>query len=182
MEPLSFGQRFALAFALFFRVLFDGTLAARVRRTALTEGEANPATDGEVKPVAEAPQRDPLASALQLLALLQREGRLIDFLEQDIAAYSDADVGAGARVMHAGCRKALHKHATVLPIRSEEEDTRVTVDTSGPEITLTGRVSGQGPYQGTLRHRGWKVARLELAETVAGHDARILAPAEVEMA
>jgi hypothetical protein len=154
--PLSFGSRFFLAWALFFRVLFDGLLAARLAR--LAEG---PATDGHAAlppspeppappppverkaPAAPAPpSADP---ALQLLALFQREGRFIDFLEQDIAAFADAEIGAVARVVHEGCRKALHAHAKITPIRAEEEGTKVTIAEgySPAAIKLSGNVQGK---------------------------------------
>ncbi len=154
------------------------------------------------KPSAEAPAAKPLAeapaaeksqgeppsraapvSALQLLGLLQRDGRLIDFLEQDIAAFSDADVGAAARVVHEGCRRALHAHAKIAPVRVEPENEPIEVsDGFRPaEIKLSGDVRGSAPYRGTLRHRGWKVTSLELPIPLADHDPSIVAPAEVEL-
>jgi hypothetical protein len=122
-------------------------------------------------------------SALLLLGLLQREGRLVDFLEQDISAFGDAEVGAAARVVHEGCRKALRGHAEVASVRDEEEDSRVEV-AEGVEsgaIKLTGNVTGKPPYRGVLRHRGWRVVRLELPAALAGHDPSVVAPAEVEL-
>jgi hypothetical protein len=115
--------------------------------------------------------------------LFQREGRLVDFLEQDVATFTDADVGAAARVVHEGCRRALRAHAKVAPIRSEEEGTRVTLAAGFPpaEVKLRGNVAGAGPYTGVLRHRGWRALDLTLATPVVGHDARVLAPAEVEL-
>ena len=121
--------------------------------------------------------------ALQLLALLQREGRLIDFLQQDIASFSDADIGAAARVIHEGCRKALREHAAIQPVRAEEEGSRVTVAAgfSPAEIKLSGDVGGSPPYSGVLRHRGWRAEQIKLPVPVAGHDPHVLAPAEVEL-
>jgi hypothetical protein len=120
---------------------------------------------------------------LQLLALLQREGRLVDFLQQDIASFEDADVGAAARVVHEGCRKALLSHATLEPVRTEEEESRVSVEAGydPTEVKLTGNVAGQPPFRGVLRHRGWRVRELRLPEPLAGHDFRVVAPAEIEI-
>ena len=142
-------------------------------------------------PTTAAPKTTPAASeapadltpALQLLGLLQREGRFIDFVEQDVAGFSDADIGAAARVVHEGCRRALRGHLTVEPVRSEAEGTRVTVPAGFPpaEVKLTGNVQGHGPYAGTLAHRGWRARALTLPTPMAGHDARVLAPAEVEL-
>jgi hypothetical protein len=122
-------------------------------------------------------------AALQLLALFQREGRLVDFLEQDVTTFPDADVGAAARVVHEGCRKALRAHAKLAPVRQEEEGTRVTLAAgfAPAEVKLSGNVAGAGPYSGILRHRGWRALDLTLATPTATHDATILAPAEVEI-
>jgi len=129
-----------------------------------------------------APAEQTPVAALQLLGLLQREGRLVDFLQQDITTFSDADVGAAARVVHDGCRTALGTHWRVTAVRTEEEGSRVTLDAVDPQsIKLTGNVQGEPPYCGVLRHRGWRVERLELPRALPGHDFRVLAPAEVEL-
>jgi hypothetical protein len=122
-------------------------------------------------------------SALQLLSLLQREGRFVDFLQQDIASFPDADVGAAARVVHEGCRKALRTHAEIAPVRGEEEGARVQLAAGfdANAVKLVGDVRGEPPYAGVLRHRGWRAKRLELPQVVGSYDAHILAPAEVEL-
>ena len=124
-----------------------------------------------------------LTPALQLLSLLQREGRLIDFLQQDIATFPDADVGAAARVVHEGCRKALRSHVTLESVRGEEEGARVTlpVGFDADQVKLLGDLKGSPPYAGVLRHRGWRAQTIDLPRIVGPHDARILAPAEVEI-
>jgi hypothetical protein len=173
-----FTTRLWLAWACFFRVLFSGSFAGAVSRLSLPE----PSTP--VPAVVPPPPLPPTGdAALQLLALLQREGRLVDFLEQDVTAFSDADVGAAARVVHEGCRKALRSLATLASIRSEEEGARVTVEAGfvADEIKLTGNVQGAAPFSGVLRHRGWRAERFTLPTVVRSHDATILAPAEVEL-
>jgi hypothetical protein len=122
-------------------------------------------------------------SALQLLSLLQREGRLVDFLQQDITAFPDVDVGTAARVVHEGCRRALHTHAEIEPVLGQEEGARVQLAAGfdADEVKLVGDVRGEPPYDGVLRHRGWRATRLELPQIVGGHDANVLAPAEVEV-
>lgn len=184
-DSLPFFQRLVLAFVCFFRVLFDGELAARVK--GALEGvpalppKAEP--DEPEPPPAPEPARSDPSSALQLLGLFQREGRLVDFLQQDVAAFPDADIGAAARVVHEGCRKALRSHASVETIRSEEEGARVTLESDFDKaaVKLTGNVQGSGPFAGVLRHRGWRVAKLELPKVLPGHDATVVAPAEVEL-
>ena len=114
---------------------------------------------------------------------LLRDGRFVDFLEQDISSFDDAEVGAAARIVHGGCRKALHAHAEITTVRAEDEETTVEVtegiDTG--EVKLTGNVGGDPPYRGVLRHRGWRARGLSLPTAVAGHDATVVAPAEVEL-
>jgi hypothetical protein len=194
-ETLPLLTRLWFAWLCFFRVLFDGSFAARVW-SARQPAQLGPAPSKAVPAVGPAPtaglaapvpSSPPAASitdpALQLLSLLQREGRLVDFLQQDIAAFPDADVGAAARVVHDGCRKALRAHATIEPVRSEDEGARVVLSAgfAPDEVKLTGGVGGQPPYAGVLRHRGWRATRLDLPQIVGAHDAHILAPAEVEL-
>ena len=122
-------------------------------------------------------------AALQLLGLLQREARFIDFVEEDVSGYSDADIGAATRVVHAGCRKVLSEHFTLEPVRSETEGSRITLATGfdAGAVRLTGNVVGQAPFTGTLGHRGWRVTGSELPKLAPGHDAAVLAQAEVEL-
>lgn len=169
--PPSFFARLALAF----RVLGDASLAARlVAPPALPPPEAPP-------PAAAPPPPAEDRSALVLLALLQREGRLVDFLEEDVAAFSDADVGAAARAVHEGCRKALRTHLPVVPVRDEAEGASVTLAAGfdAGANTLVGDPVGP-PYRGVVRHRGWRVAELRLPTLLAGADAHVVAPAEIE--
>jgi hypothetical protein len=169
------------------RVLFDGTFARKLWQTYEADrGGLPPPASAIPSPravTAELPPPPPAEPALQLLSLLQREGRLIDFLEQDITSFSDADIGAAARVVHDGCQKALHTHVKISPLREEDEGTRVTIaDGFEPAVVkLTGEVRGSAPYRGVLRHRGWRASELTLPRAVKGYDPMILAPAEVEL-
>jgi hypothetical protein len=173
VAPLPLTTRLWFAWVCFFKVLFDGSFAARVY--------APPELPPSPKALPEPPVESGPEPALQLLALFQREGRLVDFLEEDVASFSDADIGAAARVVHTGCRKALREHVKLEPIRTEEEGAKVTLQTNPAEVKLTGNVQGSGPYAGTLRHRGWRATDIKLPTAVAGHDARIVAQAEVEL-
>ena len=177
-SSLPFGTRLWFAWACFFRVLFDGSFAARVFGVR----EALPPAPEPEKPK-KLPEALPVTSALQLLGLLQREGRFVDFVQEDLAKRSDAEIGAVARVVHEGCRKALRAHATIAPVRSEAEGSSLVLAAgfSPEEVKLVGNVQGSAPYKGVLRHRGWRAEHLELPVPVDGHDARVLAPAEVEL-
>jgi len=193
-EAPSFFARIWLSILVAFRIVFDAPLAARVRallepaldRSASDRGEdaRAPAAPVFVPPtmaIDVAERRN--EGALGLLALFQREGRLVDFLEQDIDAFSDGDVGAAARVVHAGSRRALRSHFDVMRVRNEPEGSAVIVgdDHAAASVKLTGNVGGSAPYRGTLRHSGWRVTNVRLPELVRGHDATLVAPAEVEL-
>lgn len=181
-EPVPLLTRLWLAWVAWLRILLDGAFAARV----LAARDAAPAA---AEPLPPPPAAEPLpdapdpASALVLLGLLQREGRLVDFLQQDITAFSDPDVGAAARVIHEGCRRALRGHLEFAPIRTEPEGEPVTLEAGFDPASakLTGAVKGSAPYRGVLRHRGWRAARVSLPRPVGNGDATILAPAEVEL-
>ena len=175
-ETPSFFARLGLAF----RVAFDPALAARVLAPpALSMPEAPPgASPPRVEPSAS--RVDP--SALVLLALLQREGRLVDFLEEDVSGARDADIGAAARSVHEGCRKALRAHVALVPVRGEDEGASVTLE-AGFDATsnkLVGNVRGGAPYRGVVRHRGWRAASVSLPTLLAGADPTVIAPAEIE--
>lgn len=188
--------------ALAVSVLFQPALAARVRD--LRDGVAEPAPQPAPAPApatvaapepAPAPAPAPVAApapqlreapheaALQLLGLLQRDARFIDFIEEDVKAYSDADIGAAARVVHEGCRKVLREHFSIQPLRSENEGSRITLPAGfdAAAVRVTGNVVGQAPFTGTLSHRGWRVTDTRLPKLAAGHDAAIVAQAEVEL-
>lgn len=181
----SFLARIVLALATFFRVLFDGAFAGRVQRIEAPELPAPAPAPAEKPKAPEAPKlrEAQTDSALQLLGLLQREGRLIDFLNEDVASYSDAEIGAAARVVHDQCKKALDTHLTIERIRSEAEGSRVTIPKgfSAQDIRLVGNVLGEAPFSGTLSHAGWRVKQIELPKLAEGHDVHVLAPAEVEL-
>ncbi|HFG1793822.1 TPA: DUF2760 domain-containing protein [Vibrio cholerae] len=122
-------------------------------------------------------------SALQLLSLLQKEARLIDFLQEEVSQFSDEEVGAAARVIHSGGQKVLREHLTLSPIRSEQEESRISVEAgfNTQEIRLTGQVTGQAPFVGTLIHKGWRADAITLPKLADNYDTSILAPAEVEL-
>jgi hypothetical protein len=177
-EPeLSFFARLWLALVCLFRVVFDPPFAALVLQAR--EQKALPAPAAAPKePVRSAPD-----AALHLLAQLQREGRFIDFCEEEIASFSDAEVGAAARTVHGGCRKVLRSALVLQPVRTDAEGAEVTVGAGfdPASLRLTGNVVGNPPFRGTLRHHGWKAASVTLSPPGAGQDATVLAPAEVEL-
>jgi len=177
---LTFIQRFVIALTTFFRILANHQFA---RKVALLDGSvALPQPQISDGPKLDPKQRD-LRPALQLLSALQREGRLIDFVQQDIVAYSDADVGAAARVVHEGCRRALGSVAKFVPVRDDAEGHSVTVPLGfdAASLVLTGNVKGAPPFRGTLKHRGWRAEGFSLPLIVGDAEGSVIAPAEVEL-
>jgi hypothetical protein len=136
---------------------------------------------GAPAPVPAVPAGD---EALTMLALLQQAGRFVDFVEEDLAPYSDAQIGAAVRSIHSGCRTVLRERLEISPILAGEEGAPVTIDAGfdPAAVRITGNVRGEPPYRGVLRHAGWRSTRPRLPERVAGRDPSILAPAEVEVA
>lgn len=121
--------------------------------------------------------------AAQMLAALQREGRLIDFLQEDLSAYEDGQIGAAVRSIHMGCRAVLKENMDIKPVFDEKEGSTVIIP-AGFDVTairLTGNVTGNPPFRGILRHRGWKGERVRLPQSREEKDHWILAPAEVEI-
>ena len=128
--------------------------------------------------------RAPTGPDLRVLAVLQRDGRLVDFLEEEIDAYTDAQIGAAVRDIHRGCRKSLHDYLTIEPVINAAEEERVTVPTDfdPAAIRLVGNVNGAPPFQGVLKHHGWRVRSVHLPVLpVARDDSSVLSPAEVEI-
>lgn len=164
----SFFARLGLAF----RVLGNAALAGKV--VALEAAPEKPA---------EVPPEQTHAAGLALLALLQREGRLVDFLQEDVAGFSDAEIGAAARVVHAGSRKVLQQYLILAPVLGESEGANVTVPAGfdAARIRLTGNVTGEPPFRGTLKHHGWVATSVKLPALSPTLDPRIVAPAEVEL-
>lgn len=181
-EP-SFFQRLPIAIGAFVSILSNPTLAARFvdlqRGPAKTPAQAAAPVAPAPAPV-QAPNHD---AALQLLSLLQREARLIDFTQEDLGSYSDADVGGAARVVHEGCCKVLREHFSLAPVRPEAEGSRITLASGfdARAVRLTGNVVGSAPFSGSLSHRGWRATEVRLPTLADSHDATVLAQAEVEL-
>jgi hypothetical protein len=122
-------------------------------------------------------------AALQLLGLLQQQARFIDFIKEDLSGFNDADIGVAARVVHEGCNKVINEHFTLASVRSEQEGNKVTLPKGfdAASVRLTGKVTGEAPFTGTLVHKGWQVTQIRLPKLTQGYNAAIIAPAEVEL-
>ena len=144
----------------------------------------------EVEKLVPAPAPEPVIlkeatsdAALQLLGLLQGQARFIDFIKEDLAGFSDADIGIAARVVHEGCNKTINEHFTLAPVRTEQEGGKISLPKGfdAASVRLTGNIVGEPPFTGTLVHKGWQVTSVRLPKLTQGHNASIIAPAEVEL-
>ena len=174
-----FFTRLKFAFKTFFAVLFHGRIPEDV---ASTLAGAIPRESAAAQVSVPAPATvEPTAA--QMLAVLQRDGRLIDFLMEDIAPYSDAQIGAAVRNVHAGCRDAVRRYLTLEPVLGSEEGARITIEagTNAARVKVLGNVAGQPPFHGVVRHRGWMLNRTELP-SLPSTAPSVIAPAEVEVA
>lgn len=200
-------MRLWLAIKCFFLILFARRLpaeAAMLLPAEAMKGRALPPQEAELvesppsiggvpeldstqpmtAPGLKAATADGNGAAVQLLAILQREGRLLDFLQEDVDAYSDAQIGAAVRDIHRGCKKALAEHMALEPVLREPENAQVRVDPGfdPSRIRLVGNVVGEPPFTGALRHHGWRIAKVTLPAPARGTDPSVVAPAEVELA
>jgi len=176
-----------LAFVSFWKLLFGGTLPAAAAKFLPEVPKALPekvvvekVVEKVAKPNTAALQRE---GALALLALLQREGRFVDFISEDIASAEDADIGAAVRAVHRGCKKVFEQVLSLEPVMPGEEETKVSVPKGfdPAEIRLIGEAKGEAPYKGTLRHHGWRAIETKLPSLAEGVDRTVIAPAEVEL-
>ena len=163
--------RFGLAWQAFRRVSADAAFAEKVNALL------NPPPPEPPKPAKRS------AEPLRLLSLLQREGRVLDFFLEDISGAPDDLVGAGVRELHRKAQAALKEHLTLEPVLSQKEEETVEVPAGfdPSAIRLTGNVSGNPPFRGTLTHHGWRVKDYKLAAPPEGQDEFVVAPAEVDL-
>jgi hypothetical protein len=181
-------RRLWLAVRVFFGILFNRAMAERIA-AVLAEAAPSTALPQPAAPVAASrvePTRKPVArnEAIALLAALQREARLVDFVMEPLDGYSDAQVGAAARTVHRDCAAVLQRIFALRPLEAAAEGAEIVVAEGFDPARwrLTGNVTGRPPYRGRLCHHGWEAAKVELPEWTGGESAaRIIAPAEVEL-
>ncbi len=177
-------NRILLAFRCFFNILFQGALSAGVL-AALNLTRRSGATPAAAKAASAAPAPPAVRTsdgALQILGILQRDSRLVDFLMEDIGSYSDDQVGAAVRELHNQCRDSLARYVTLQPVIDGVEGTFTKAPSTDPNVVkFVGNVPAAPPSGGTLRHKGWRAAKVDLPALAAKQDAAIIAPAEIEI-
>jgi hypothetical protein len=173
-------NRIFLAFRCFFNLLFQGELSSdTLTELNLTRKTAAPAP---AAPKPAAPVAKPSDGALQLLGILQRDSRLIDFLMEDISAYEDDQVGAAVRELHDQCRDAVGRYVTLTPVIDGVEGAFTQAPSKDPNVVkFVGNVPATPPSGGILRHKGWRASKVDLPALAGKQDAAIIAPAEIEV-
>ena len=120
--------------------------------------------------------------ALQILSILQRDSRLLDFLMEDVSGYSDGQIGVAARALHEQCRESVSRYVTLQPVIEGVEGTFTQAPSANPDLVkFVGNVPAQPPSGGILRHKGWRAAKVDLPTLGGTADVTILAPAEIEI-
>jgi hypothetical protein len=181
--------RIFTAFRAFFGTLFNGETASKVRDALSVPGlvlepprpQTVPKPVEVSRPIEAKPQQ---SEAITLLATLQREARLVDFLKEDLSNYSDEQVGAAVREIHRDSKSVLDRFFAIKSIRDDEEGASIEIPAGfdAGRYRLTGKLTGAAPFRGILRHHGWEATRCELpAFTGSESAAKAIAPAEVEV-
>ena len=120
---------------------------------------------------------------MHLFCVLQREGRLMDFLQEDLSLYEDGQIGAAVRSIHENCRKTVDRYLAPEPVmkHAEGETVEIAAGFDQHAVKLVGNVVGQPPFSGILRHRGWQLRSISLPKLSEAENPNIIAPAEVEI-
>lgn len=176
-------SRIFLAFRSLFDILFGGHLSEGVLAgLGLSKRAPGPASVSRAAAPPPAPLIKTSDGALQMLAILQRDSRLLDFLMEDLTSYSDDQIGAAVRELHDQCRDSVARYVTLQPVIDGVEGTFAQAPSKDPNVVkFVGNVPATPPAGGTLRHKGWRVAKVDLPSLAAGQDTAILAPAEIEI-
>lgn len=179
----------AMGFAVGWFIGKSGVKRTGLAVEAAQKIDSDPAFAKQVEDLLHPPPKPPgpvkpSGAPVRLLALLQREGRLIDFLLEDIQAYPDAQIGAAVRDIQRKSQAVLREHLVLEPILNQQEGSSVQVPTGfdPSAIQLIGNVTGQPPFQGTLQHHGWRAKEIKLPALAQGQDDLVVMPAEVEIA
>jgi hypothetical protein len=179
--PISIGIFAVLGFLFWYFSRFS--LMKPSNKTAFNDGK-KPETSVD-KPVFEKKEKEDNDRRLYLylLSVMQREGRLLDFFSENLSSYEDAQIGAAVRSIHENCKKVIDKYLPLKAVTNEMEGESMTVgpDFDSSAIKLTGNVTGEPPFKGIVRHRGWRVKRLDLPTFSSRRNPNIITPAEVEI-
>jgi len=101
---------------------------------------------------------------LHLLSALQKDGRLVDFFSEDLSLYEDSQIGVAVRNIHESCKKVLDKYLEPVAVIDKAEGDEITIPENFDPgaIKLTGNVTGEPPFRGILRHKGWQAKKIDM--------------------
>ncbi|MEQ9411340.1 MAG: DUF2760 domain-containing protein [Fuerstiella sp.] len=170
---------------LAFKILFSGSTAKQVSELLSQEPAGLPEPKPEPRPATPPPPPKPRRSeAITLLSALQREARFVDFIQEPIDVYNDAQVGAAVREVHRGCHEVLSRMFDPAPVVDQEEGSAVSVkEPASGRYRLTGNVAQvSDSVSGELVHHGWVAQRCEVPQW-SGDDKStdVIAAAEVQV-
>jgi hypothetical protein len=167
--------------------LIIGLLSWLIVRSSVRR-RLNSVSEGKIAGARQTPENDTQDLAqrrmfLHLFAMMQREGRLMDFLAEDLSQYEDSQIGSAVRAVHAGCLRIVQEYLDPQPVLDQAEGEKVVIDDDFDPgaVKLTGKVVGEPPFEGILRHKGWQVGKLKLPTLSGSQNAKIIIPAEVEL-
>ncbi len=183
--PVGYVPALEIALLLLLALLFLVASINRVRRGARRVARESPPQPEPAAEPALPAARIADRAVVQFLARLQEKGRFVDFLMEEIAGYSNDQVGVAARVVHQGCREVLQSSFAITPLHAGKEGEEITLagDYDARRYRLVGKVPDRAPFQGQVRHHGWRTARVDLPQVVAedGAAREVIAPAEIEI-
>jgi hypothetical protein len=175
-------NRISLAFRCFFNLLFGGALSDETIKDLKLSRRETAAKPAAAPVAAAVPVVKTTDGALQILAIMQRDARLLDFLMEDISGYQDDQIGAAVRELHDQCRDSIARYITLQPVIDGVEGTFAKAPSNDPNLVkFIGNVPAKPPAGGTLRHKGWRVAKVNLPALSGKLDVTIVAPAEIEI-
>jgi hypothetical protein len=175
-------NRIVLAFRAFFNLLFSGELSPELLTDLKLTKRGGASAPAKTSATAAAPTIRTSDGALQMLGILQRDSRLVDFLMEDISGYADDQIGAAVRELHDQCRDSIARYVSLSPVIDGVEGTYAKAPGSDANLVkFVGNVPAQPPAGGTLRHKGWRASRVDLPAIATKQDATIIAPAEIEI-
>jgi hypothetical protein len=180
---IGLGKRISYGWRCLFSILLHGEIPQDIALELFQTPSAFAATARTDAPKVEEKPLESFDRAIQMLALLQRDGRLIDFLTEDVSPYPDAQLGAAVRTIQESSRQVLERYVKLEPIIASDEDHPVTLEAGFDPacIKVIGKVTGKPPLRGLLRHRGWRATQVNLPSLPEGAGRSVVAPAEVEI-
>ncbi|OAG28742.1 DUF2760 domain-containing protein [Thermodesulfatator autotrophicus] len=127
-----------------------------------------------------ATQEPPEEYVAAFIGVLQKEGRFLDFLSEDLDKYDDTQIGAAVRAIHPKLKQVLFEMIEIAPVIDSKEGSEIIIeeDFDRQAIRLIGNIKGNPPFRGVLRHPGWRYHKVNLPKPRQG---KILTPAEVEV-